>query len=101
MASDSSKQAPETRFKAGQSGNPGGLTKAERAARDALRKALSAPATLRLGIAAYKKLLLEANPLIVKDFMDRVAGKPVTPVEHSTTESLADLLAISRAAVEE
>ena len=52
---------------------------------------------LKLGLNAYKALLLEANPLIVKDFMDRVAGKPTQPVEHAVTESLADLLAMARA----
>jgi hypothetical protein len=87
------KQGPEaTRFTPGQSGNPGGLTKEERSARDVLRKALSEPATLKLGLDAYKQLLLDCNPIIVKDFMDRVAGKPTQPVEHSATESLEALI---------
>lgn len=71
-----SKQGPEgTRFAKGTSGNPGGLTTEERAARDAMRQALAEPGIRKKGLAAYKRLLDADNPLIVRDFMDRIAGK--------------------------
>lgn len=55
--------------------NPGGITKEQRAARDALNKWLCAAPQMEMGKAAYTQLLQEGNPVIVKDFMDRVAGK--------------------------
>lgn len=78
------KQGPETtQFQKGKSGNPGGLTAVEREARDSVRKALSAPAMRAAGLAAYRKLLDDANPIIVKDFMDRLAGKVKERLEVS------------------
>ncbi len=64
-----------SQFKAGNNNNPGGLTKAEREARDAVRQALAEPDMRREGLAAYRRLLEADNPVIVKDFMDRLAGK--------------------------
>ena len=58
--------------------NPGGLTEDERAARDAVRKLFAAvgPEGFRdAGVTAYRELLTEKNPVIVKDFMDRLLGK--------------------------
>ncbi len=78
-----SKQGPEaTQFHKGQSGNPGGLTSDEREARDAVRQALAGHLRAK-GLAAYERLLDADNPLIVKDFMDRLAGKVKERVELS------------------
>lgn len=74
-----------TQFKAGNRANPGGLTVEEREARDAMRKALAEPERRAKGLAAYDKLLDEGNPLIVKDFMDRTAGKVTDRIEVEDT----------------
>jgi hypothetical protein len=90
-----SKQASEPhQFKPGVSGNPGGLTALEREARDAIRQALAEPEMRQIGLSAYKHLLEEGNPLIVKDFVDRVAGKVKERVEVSgdSDNPLAPLL---------
>ena len=63
------------RLMAGHTANPGGVSAAQCAARDALGLWLCADAQLEKGKAAYLQLLEEGNPVIVKDFMDRVAGK--------------------------
>lgn len=60
--------------------NPGGLTSAQRQARDALNLWLCDEPQLTAGKTAYLQLLKgdadnPPNPVIVKDFMDRVAGK--------------------------
>lgn len=62
--------------------NPGGLTALEREARDAIRQALSGELR-EVGLRAYQRCLEADNPLIVKDFMDRVAGKVKERVEVS------------------
>ncbi len=72
-----------TQFKKGTVGNPGGFTAEERQARDAIRKALMAPDMMREGLAAYRRLLEADNPMIAKDFMDRLAGKPREHIELS------------------
>ena len=54
--------------------NPGGFTAEERKARDAIRLWLVSD-MLETGKAAYAACLADKNPVIVKDFMDRVAGK--------------------------
>ncbi len=59
----------------GASGNPGGLTAEERAARDAMRKWLSGRDMQERAKTAYSNLLDEGNPVIVKDAMERLAGK--------------------------
>lgn len=76
-----------TQFKPGNRANPGGLTAEEREARDAMRKALSSDGMREQGLAAYKRLLDSDNPLIVKDFMDRVAGKVKERVEVEPGEN--------------
>lgn len=63
------------RIKPGETRNPGGMTLEARAARDAMLKALAEPSRAKRGLAAYDRLLEADNPLIVKDFMDRLAGK--------------------------
>lgn len=86
--------------------NPGGLTALEREARDAVRQALSGE--LRgVGLAAYRRCLEADNPVIVKDFMDRVAGKvkervelssdPDAPLNPMSSVTLEELKAIARA----
>lgn len=72
--------------------NPGGLTAIEREARDAVRQALSGELR-EVGLAAYRRLLEADNPLIVKDFMDRVAGKVKERVELSADPEVAAPLA--------
>ena len=61
--------------------NLGGLNADERAARDAVRAILMGEDMRELGVAAYKRLLQADNPLIVKDFFDRVVGKVKEHVE--------------------
>lgn len=69
--------------------NPGGLTAVEREARDAIRSALATTGMRKLGLAAYRRLLKAANPLITKDFMDRLAGKPKDRVQIEDGEGNA------------
>ncbi len=68
--------------------NAGGQTTEQRQARDALNRWLCETPQLDAGKAAYLKLLngtegVPPNPVIVKDFMDRVAGKVKEQVELS------------------
>ncbi len=66
--------------------NPGGLSKAEREARDAVRLLFATKGATGLhdeGIAAYRRCLQADNPAIVKDFMDRLAGPVKSRVEVS------------------
>ncbi len=68
-------------FKKGQSGNPGGRTSGEIAAAKALAAWLRSDEVSKTGKDAYLDLLKERNPVIVKDFMDRVVGKAPERVE--------------------
>lgn len=98
-----------TQFKPGNKANPGGLSEAEREARDAVRKALSGDLR-EVGLAAYKRLLESDNPVIVKDFMDRVAGKvkeqvelsqdPSAPINAYAQVTVDELKAVARAQLE-
>ena len=63
--------------------NAGGQTDVQRQARDALNLWLCAEPQLVKGKEAYLRLLDEGNPVIVKDYMDRVAGKVKEHVEVS------------------
>ncbi len=96
----------KTQFKKGTTNNPGGLTAEEREARDAVRKALAEPGMRATGLAAYRRLLEADNPVIVKDFMDRLAGKvkehvelsgvdgePLVPLEYTSEDMVAMLKA--------
>ncbi len=67
--------------------NPGGLTKEQHAARQAINLWLCVD-TIEKGKTAYLRLLegdstTPPNPVIVKDFMDRVAGKVKEQLELS------------------
>lgn len=93
-------------FKKGQSGNAGGRTAEEAAAAKVINEQLRAPAMMKAGMKAYKALLEEQNPVIVKDFVDRLAGKAKESVEVSgpegsplagmTTEELRLIVAAKR-----
>ena len=63
--------------------NGGGLTSEQRQARDAMNLWLCDEPQVEAGKAAYMSLLQEGNPVIVKDFMDRVAGKVKDSIEVS------------------
>lgn len=86
--------------------NPGGITKEQRQARDALNRWLCEAPQVEKGKAAYVRLLEADNPVIVKDFMDRVAGKvkeslevsgdPDSPIAALAGLTAAQLLAIAR-----
>lgn len=79
--------ANRTTFKrGGPSPNPGGQTAEQRAARDALNRALCEPKRQKMALAAYDALLGEGNPIIVKDYFDRTAGKPKEHVEVTGVE---------------
>lgn len=67
----------------GSTGNAGGLTPEQRQARDALGKWLCDAEQVCAGKAAYLRLLEADNPVIVKDFMDRIAGKVKEQLELS------------------
>lgn len=66
--------------------NPGGLTVEEREARDILRKALAAPKFRDAWQDAYFAAIEERNPVILKDYADRVLGKAKEMVEVSGPE---------------
>lgn len=69
-------------FKPGQSGNPGGMTKEARAARELfLRQFDEMEPEWR---EAYKALLTERCPQIVLDYTYRKLGKPVERVADAT-----------------
>ena len=70
------------RIKSG-SANPGGMTVEMRQARDAMQLWLCDKPQVDKAREAYVALLEEKNPVIVKDFMDRVAGKVKEQVELS------------------
>ncbi len=65
--------------------NPGGFTAEERKARDAIRLWLVSD-MLETGKTAYAACLADKNPVIVKDFMDRVAGKVKEHVSMTDSE---------------
>lgn len=99
-------KAPERdekgRIKSG-AANPGGMTAEQRQARDALNKWLCDAPQVQKGKEAYVRLLEADNPVIVKDFMDRVAGKVKDVVEHQgdvvpalTMLTREEILAIAR-----
>lgn len=61
--------------------NPGGLTKDAKQAAEALNAWLRSDEVSTVGKGAYLDLLRDGNPVIAKDFMDRVAGKARDVVE--------------------
>jgi hypothetical protein len=87
--------SPETRFKPGQSGNPGGKTEGQRAAEiDAAR--ISAEMRLSILSSLQEKLtsgeikvedLLDAATLkLFKDSEDRAHGTPKQAVDHTSSD---------------
>lgn len=56
--------------------SPGGMTKEQHEAQRALNKALADPKRIERALVAYDALVEAQNPVILKDFFDRVAGKP-------------------------
>lgn len=83
--------------------NPGGITREQRQARDALNKWLCEEPQVEKGKESYLKLLGEGNHHIVLDFMNRVAGKVKDVVEHQgdavpalTMLTREEILAIAR-----
>lgn len=75
-------------FKKGQTGNPGGRTAEEIRAAKLLNDELRKPDLIRKGVEAYKALLEDKNPAIVKDFMDRIGGKAADRIELSSASAL-------------
>lgn len=69
--------------KGGPSTNPSGLSKEQRAAREALRLWLESEGTTARGKAAYLKALDDGNPAIIKDWADRTMGKVKEMLELS------------------
>lgn len=89
--------------------NPGGFVEGERIARDLLRQALSAPEMLTAWKLGYLNQLIAENPIILKDFADRIGGKPKERIELSEDPdaplsremlSLEELKAVARAQLE-
>lgn len=78
--------------KQGEARNPSGISVAQREAREEVREWLAKPETREAGKSAYLRLLGTDNPLIVKDFMDRVAGKPKDEGPAGSGEVLLELL---------
>ncbi len=63
------------RIKAGETRNPGGMSKEQRAARDLFNTDLSKPARYRTFLQAYDEQLALGNPAILLDYANRVGGK--------------------------
>ncbi len=66
---------------ANNSHNPGGLTREARAARELLRATLNSTEMLMAWKKAYLNQLIAENGLIIKDYADRIGGKPKESVE--------------------
>jgi hypothetical protein len=65
----------------GHTGNSGGLTSEQRAARDALGKWLCEEPQVEAGKTAYLDQLRKGNTAILIDWMNRTAGKPKEHIE--------------------
>ena len=97
----------EGRIKKGETRNPGGMTKEQRAARDLLNADLRKPGMYKAWLVAYQAQLEEGNVVILKDYADRIGGKvkehvelsgdPDAPVSALPGLSLQELQAIARA----
>jgi hypothetical protein len=71
---------------------PGGMTSEQRKARDVVQTALSSAAFSDAWKAGYLELLQAKNPFILKDYADRVGGKPKETVELEVkSDPLADV----------
>ncbi len=71
----------DTKFKEGNSHNPGGMTRETRAARELLRTALTSGPFSAAWKQAYLNQLIAENAIILKDYADRIGGKPKETVE--------------------
>ncbi len=70
-------------IKKGEARNPGGLTKEARAARDLAQADLRDPEMRAAWKKGYLSQLQQENPIILKDWIDRVGGKPKEYLELS------------------
>jgi hypothetical protein len=68
-------------FRPGASGNPGGKSAAAIEAAEKLGDWLRSEEVATAGRDAYLLLLRDGNPVIVKDYMDRTAGKASERIE--------------------
>jgi len=75
-----------TQFKPGQSGNPKGRSTADLEAQALMRGFFAAGTTFEEWRKSYLEKLSEGNPLILKDYADRVDGKPVEHIAHSNAD---------------
>lgn len=79
--------------KSGEPGrNPLGLSKHQAEAREWIRDWLAKPEQRDAGAQAYRELLVEKNPLIVKDFMDRVGGRVKDSEDTSGVQAFVAIL---------
>lgn len=90
-------------FKKGASGNPGGQTAEQKAARDLLNAALDTDEMRNAFLEGYTKQLKQGNALILVDYANRRLGKPAETVNVAasvtkdeaavplTTEMLIDI----------
>lgn len=84
---DRLRQAGEkTQFKPGESGNPSGRSKADLEAQHLMRGFFSEGSTFEAWRKSYLEKLEEGNALILKDYADRVDGKPVEHIAHSNAD---------------
>lgn len=91
--------SPETRFKPGQSGNPGGLnSETHRLIRDSAEKAARLQNLLIEGVLAKvedaspeeREAILRADVnKIISDALDRHLGKPVQQVDNTSSDGSA------------
>lgn len=87
------------RFKKGQSGNPSGKPKGTINLSARIRRELEALAPdkkQQFADLVAKKIvaeMLKGKVDLIRDFMDREEGKPKTPIEHSGTLNIAEIIA--------
>lgn len=74
------------RFPPGKSGNPSGRSSEHQKAQGLMRSFMALETTFEAWKAAYLELLAEKNPVIVKDYADRIDGKPVERVAHQNAD---------------
>lgn len=81
------------RIKKGETRNPGGMTKEQRAARELIKAVLLTPERDEKWLTAYETALLERVPAIVLDYTYRRLGKPpeTVNVNDGAAQRLADL----------
>ncbi len=63
--------------------NPSGMSVEQKAARDLLNADLREPSMYRAWLVAYRGELKQGNAIILRDYADRVGGKPKEQVELS------------------